>query len=69
MGSGASTSIVKVNNNDVLTDYKPANITVSTGNKDASIVGSLVGKLEVRPTNKPDVLIFDEAIYIPHNYQ
>ena len=34
-----------------------------TGNKDAPIVGSLVGKLVLRPTNKPDVLTFDEAIY------
>ena len=38
----------------------------SAGNKNALIVGSLVGKLEVRPTNKPAVLTFDEAIYSPH---
>ena len=63
MNSGASTSIV--NDKDVLTDCKPANITVNTGNKDAPIVGSLMGKLELRPTNKPNVLTFDEAIYSP----
>ena len=63
MDSGASVSIV--NDKDVLTNCKPTNITVNTGNKDAPIVGSLVGKLELRPTNKPDVLTFDDAIYSP----
>ena len=53
MDSGASKSIV--NDKDALTDCNLANITVSTGNKDVPVVGNLVGKLEVRPTNKPDV--------------
>ena len=60
MDNGASTSIF---NKAVLTGLKGASITLSTRNKDAPIVRSLVGKLEVRPTNKPDVLTFDEAIY------
>ena len=64
MDSGASMSIV--NDKNMLTDCKPTNITVGTGNRDAPIVVSLVGKLEVRPTNKPAVLTFDEAIYSPH---
>ena len=57
MDSGASVSIV--NDKTVLSDCKPTKINVATGNKDAPIVGSLVGKLELRPTNKPDVLTFD----------
>jgi len=63
MDSGASVSIV--NDKTVLSDCKPTKINVATGNKDAPIVGSLVGKLELRPTNKPDVLTFDETIYSP----
>ncbi|CAN0002253.1 unnamed protein product [Heterosigma akashiwo] len=63
MDSGAS--VAMVNDKLVLTNCEPANVVISTGNKDAPIRANISGKLELRPVNNDDRLTIDNALYCP----